>query len=221
MTMRPRQKDRTRDQPGVQHAAAEARHVPDQSRLRLRDVATSTAGSTSPGRTPWRWPSSPTRWSSRRWCRWRAGRAGAARPIRRGRASRPTPGPPASRRSTAQGRRDLDLAHHHQPSDHRGQAVGGDRPHLERPLHAQRRHRLGAAGDRDVRPADALPRGALRLRRGMARDRQAAVDRGRVVRPRGPLLQDQEGLSGAEADPVPLPRDHERRRLRARPALSR
>ena len=40
-----------------------------------------------------------------------------------------------------------------------------------------------------------------------------------LVRPRGPLLQDQEGLSGAEADPAPLPRDHERRRLRARPAL--
>ena len=85
-----------RNQPGVQHAAAEARHLPDQSRQRLRDVATSTAGSTSPGPTRWRWPSSPTRWSSRRWCRWRAGRAGAARPIRRGRASRPTPGPPAS-----------------------------------------------------------------------------------------------------------------------------
>ncbi len=63
------------------------------------------------------------------------------------------------------------------------------------------------------------PRGPLRLRRGMARHHQAAVDRGRVVRPRGALLQDQEGLSGAEADPVSLPRDHERRRLRARPPL--
>ena len=58
--------------------------------------------------------------------------------------------------STHEGRRDLDLAHHHQSSDHRRQAVGGDRPHLERPLHAQHRHRLGAAGDRDVRPADAV-----------------------------------------------------------------
>ena len=68
-----------------------------------------------------------------------------------------------------EGRRGLDLAHHHQPPDHRGQAIGGDRPHLGRPLHPQRRHRLGAARDRDVRPADAGPRGALRLRRGMAR----------------------------------------------------
>src|SRR5215203_4524694 len=86
-------------------------------------------------------------------------------------------------------------------------------------LHSQRCHRLGAARDRDVWPADARPRGPLRLRRGMARHHQAAVDRGRLVRPRRPLLQDQEGLSGAEADPVPLSRDHERRRLRARPAL--
>ena len=56
----------------------------------------------------------------------------------------------------AQGRRGLDLAHHHQPSDHRRQAIGGDRPHLRRPLHPQHRHRLGAARDRDVRPADAV-----------------------------------------------------------------
>ena len=39
------------------------------------------------------------------------------------------------------------------------------------------------------------------------------------VRPRGPVLQDREGLSAAEADPASLPRDHERRRLGARPAF--
>ena len=48
-----------------------------------------------------------------------------------------------------------------------------------RPLRAQHRDRLEPAGNRHVRPADAGPRGPLRLRRGMARHRQAAVDRGR------------------------------------------
>ena len=45
-------------------------------------------------------------------------------------------------------------------------------------------------------------RGPLRLRRGMARHHPAAVDRGRAVRPRRALLQDRQGLSRAQADPV-------------------
>ena len=105
----------------------------------------------------------------------------------------------------AKGRRGLDLAHHHQPSDHRGQAIGRDRPHLQRPLHPQHRHRLGAAGDRDVRPADALPRGALRLRRGMARDRQAAVDRGRSFDHEGRFFKIKKGYLAPKPIQYPYP----------------
>ena len=167
------------DQSGAEHAAAQARHVPDQSRHRLRDER----------------PRRPARHHL-------AEHGGAGEAFRRdgirgagaGRAldglGRQAQSAGAGLRGLHLGRRDLrldpharrglDLAHHHQPSDHRGQAVGGDRPHLGRALHPQRRHRLGAAGDRDVQPAVPLPRGALRLRRGVARDHQAAVDRGRT-----------------------------------------
>ena len=89
---------------------------------RLRDVGARRPARHHLGRTPWRWRSCPTRWSSRRWCRWRAGTAGAARPIRRARLR----GLHLGRRHLgvgAQGRRGLDLAHHHQPPDHRRQAV--------------------------------------------------------------------------------------------------
>src|SRR5947209_11116663 len=60
---------------------------------------------------------------------------------------------------------------------------------------------------------------ALRLRRGMAHHRQAAVDRGRRVRPRGQVLQDHQRLPATEADPATISRSHERRRVRARPPL--
>ena len=144
-----------RDQSRVQHAAAEARHVPDQSRFRLRDVATSTAGSTSPGQH------GGAGEALRRDGVRGAGSGGALAGLGRQDQS----AGPGLRglhlgrghcRVGAQGRRGLDLAHHHQPPDHRRQAIRRDRPHLRRPLHPQHRHRLGAAGDRDVRPADAV-----------------------------------------------------------------
>ena len=50
------------------------------------------------------------------------------------------------------------------------------RSHLQRPLHAQRGQRLEFSRDGDVRRLAARSRGPLRLRRGMARHRQAAVD---------------------------------------------
>ena len=91
-----------------------------------------------------------------------------------------------------QGRgRDLDLACRAQSSDHRRQAIHRHRSHFQRPLHAQRGQRLELSGDGNVRRLAAQSRGPLRLRRGMARHRQAAVDRGRALRSRRPLLQDQ------------------------------
>ena len=112
-----------------------------------------------------------------------------------------------------------DLAHLAQSPDHCRQAVDGDRPYLERPLRAQCGDRLEPARDRNVRPGHAEPRGPLRLRRGMACHHQAAVDRGRRVRSRRPVLQDRERLSAAQADPASLSGDHECGRLRTRPAL--
>src|ERR1700722_16031502 len=60
--------------------------------------------------------------------------------------------------------RDLDLARCAQSSDHRGQAIHGDRPHFQRPLHAQYRQWLELSGNGDVRRQAARSRRALRLR---------------------------------------------------------
>ena len=108
-----------------------------------------------------------------------------------------------------------------QPSDRRGETGHGDRSYLQRPLDPQHRHRLEQAGDRHVRRRDAAARRTLRHGRGMARHRQAALDRGRRIRPRGQVLQDRERLPAAEADPAALSGDHECRRLGARPPLRR
>ena len=51
------------------------------------------------------------------------------------------------------------------------------------------------------------------------RHHETAVDARRAVRFRGPVLQHQEGLSAAEADPAAVPGGDECRRLRPRPAL--
>ena len=120
------------------------------------------------------------------------------------------------RRLDQQARRVRHLAHLAQSSDRRRQAIDGDRPYFRRPLRAQHRDRMEPAGNRHVRQSDAGARGTLRLRRGMDQHRQAALDRGRYVRSRGPVLQDHQGLPAAQADPSPLSRGHERRRLRAR-----
>ena len=118
-----------------------------------------------------------------------------------------------------QGRGLRDLAHLAQSPDRRRQAVHGHRSYFGRPLRAQHRDRMESAGNRHVRqPNDGTHR-ALRLRRGMARHRQAAVDRGRRVRPRGQVLQDHQRLPATEADPATISRSHERRRVRARPPL--
>src|SRR5262249_43945380 len=79
--------------------------------------------------------------------------------------------------------------------------AAGHRPYFRRPLRAQHRDRMEPAGNRHVRQPDDGTRRALRLRRGVARHRQAAMDRGRRVRPRGQVLQDHQGLPATEADP--------------------
>src|SRR5262249_810164 len=68
-----------------------------------------------------------------------------------------------------------NLAHLAQSPDRRRQAVHGHRSYFARPLRPQHRDRMESAGNRHVRqPNDGTHR-ALRLRRGMARHRQAAV----------------------------------------------
>jgi hypothetical protein len=85
-----------------------------------------------------------------------------------------------------------DLARADYPPDDGGQAGDHDRPHHRRPLRAQPGYRLAPAGDRDVRLSADGARRPLRVRPRMAGDHEAAVDGGRGVRLRGPLLQHQE-----------------------------
>ena len=88
-----------------------------------------------------------------------------------------------------------------------------------RPLRAQHRDRMEPAGNRHVRQPDAGTRGPLRLRRGVAHDHQAIVDRGRRVRLRraGSTRSRRATCSPSRSEPVSG--SHERRRLRARPPL--
>ena len=209
------------DQSGLQQPQTQARNVPDQSRLRLPD-----------GRRRGPAENQLAEYGRAREARRRdgvrgAGAGGALARLRRqaqsarARASRPTPG---HRASPPRPKRAGVVATSHCSINHPLVAAKqGDshRPYFRRPLHPQYRHRLEQAGDRHVRRRDAAARRALRHGRGMARHRQAAVDRGRRVRPRGQVLQDRERLSAAEADSAALPGDHECRRLGARPSLRR
>ena len=86
----------------------------------------------------------------------------------------------------------LDLLHHRvrhractavQPGD-RGEGDRHRRPHRRRPLRAQPRGRLERGRVRDVRRRAARARGALHLRAGMARRRQAHLVAGREFRHR-------------------------------------
>ena len=98
------------------------------------------------------------------------------------------------------------LARADHPSGDGGQAGHHHRPRHRRPLRAQHRHRLEPAGDRDVRLAADGAQRPLRLRGGVAAHPQAALDPRGAVRLRGPLLQHQEGLPAAEADPEAVSR---------------
>ena len=98
-------------------------------------------------------------------------------------------------------RRDLDLACRAQSSDRRRQAIDRHRSYFRWPLHAQHRQRLEFSGNGNVRRLAPRTRRPLRLRRGMADNRQAAVERGRQVRLRRQVLPHQGRLLAAEADP--------------------
>ena len=113
------------------------------------------------------------------------------------------------------------LARADHPSGDGGEAGGDHRSRHRRPLRAQYRHRLEPAGDRNVRLAADGAQRPLRLRRRMAAYLEGAVDARRAVRFRRPLLQDQEGLSRAEADPKAVSGGDECRRLGEGPALRR
>ena len=142
-------------------------------------------------------------------------------PTSTARASNASPGPSAIGASTQVLRHLRHLARADHPSGDGGQAGHHHRPRHRRPLRAQHRHRLEPAGDRDVRLAADGARRPLRLRGGVARRHEAAVDARRAVRFRGQVLQHQEGLSAAEADPAAVSGGDECRRLRPRPALRR
>ena len=184
-----RQRDRRETNPAF-NTAGSSSDLPDQPRQRLRDVG----------------PRRPARHHLAQHGRARQARrgdgvrgAGAGRALARLRRRHQSARPRLRglylgrrhRRLDQQARRVRHLAHLAQSPDRRRQAVGGDRPHLRRPLRAQHRDRMEPAGDRHVRQPDDGTRGPLRLRRGMDLHHQAAVDRGRRVRPRGTILQDQ------------------------------
>ena len=199
--------------PAVQRPQVQARHLLHQSQRRLRHHHDRRHLQAD-------WPntlalarSSPTAWSSRRWCRSAAGRASAARRISTAPASRPSPGPPAS---APRPRISGVFATSHVPTVHPIMAAkqattidhitggrfalnivtGWYKPEIEM---------FGA-------PHDGA-RHALRLRGRMARDHQAAVDRRGRVRLRRQVLPVKKGFSQAEADPGSLIRRDECRRL--------
>ena len=94
--MRERQQDRQSDQSGAQHPPAEARHVPDQSRFRLRDVRARRPARHHLGQH--RGAGEARRRDGVRGARPGGALAGLGRQDQPAgaRASRPTPGPPAS-----------------------------------------------------------------------------------------------------------------------------
>ena len=106
------------------------------------------------------------------------------------------------------------------PSDHRRQADGHRRSRRRGPLRPQHRGRLERGRVRDVRRHAARPRGALRLRAGVARRRQAW--RGRPQDDfdfDGKFIKLEEHPRQAQALRRHAAADHERRRLADRPGL--
>ena len=172
---------------GLQRSQAEARNIPDQPRQRLRDVG----------------PRRPARDQLAQHGRVGAARrrdgvrgAGAGCTLGRFRRRHQSAGAGLrglhlggrDQRRHQENRRGVDLARLAQSSDHLGQAMRGDRSHLQRTLYAQHRVRLERPRDGYVQHPAAGARGALRMRGGMALNRQAAVDAGRDLRSQRQVL---------------------------------
>ena len=124
--------------------------------------------------TVWRSPEPPTVTATRRWCRWRAGAASAARAISTARISRPTPGPRDWRRrpktSACSPPRTCRQSIRSSPQSRR-------RPSTISPT-AVSRSTSCAAGSRPKSRCSACRDGArhaLRLRGRMDRDHEAPV----------------------------------------------
>ena len=105
------------------------------------------------------------------------------------------------------------------PAADRRQGVRHRRPYRRGALWPQPRLRLERGRVRDVRRHLARPRGALCLRPGVARCRQAGLVAARGFRLRGPVHQGQGRARQAQALWRHPPADHERRRIADRPSL--
>ena len=108
------------------------------------------------------------------------------------------------------------LAPAHSAPDRGGQGGDDHRPHLRRPVRAEPGDGLVLPRDGHVPRCAARARRALRVRAGMGRPGQAAVERGRLVRRGGFVLRGSGPGGLPEAAPVAAPGADQRRQLAVR-----